>query len=219
MNKKRLVAGLLTSATVVGLFAAGGTAFAAEVDTHDTTLGIGFSDHSTPPGTGDLTMKWAPIKFNFGTSNQVNTVANAFSEESGVKKYVVVSDARAESGADKWDLTAKISNIASGPTQLVGATLSFDTAKQAYQGVDAPEAPGSIIAPTLAHTAVVSANQTLAQGATATVVMSDDGSSTSSYKGMTALEMDNIELNVPANAAEAGKQYTGTLTWSLDDTI
>ncbi|MGL9730810.1 WxL domain-containing protein [Enterococcus sp. DIV0756] len=216
--KKKLFAGMLASATVLGMFVAGGTALAA-VDSHDTEVGIGFSDHTVPPGTDDLTMEWAPIKFDFGSSNQVNTAANAFSEVSGVKKYVVVSDARTETGADEWKLTAQMGNISSGSIPLVGATLSFDTVKQAYQGTSAPEAAGSIIAPTPAHTADVPANQTLAQGASATTVMSDDGSSTSSYKGKTAMEMDNIKLNVPANAAESGKQYSGKLTWSLEDTI
>ena len=34
--KKKIFAGLLASATVLGLFAAGGTAFAAQVDNTDT---------------------------------------------------------------------------------------------------------------------------------------------------------------------------------------
>ncbi|MFM2487861.1 hypothetical protein ABW365_05435 [Enterococcus avium] len=43
--KKKIFAGLLASATVLGLFAAGGTAFAAQVDNTDTEAGIGFSLH------------------------------------------------------------------------------------------------------------------------------------------------------------------------------
>ena len=48
--KKKIFAGLLASATVLGLFAAGGTAFAAQVDNTDTEAGIGFSLHQ-PGGT------------------------------------------------------------------------------------------------------------------------------------------------------------------------
>ena len=217
--KKRFFAGLLASATVLGVFVAGGTALAAEKDSHDTEVGIGFSAHTVPPGTDPLTILWAPINFDFGTTNTVNTAAATFNETSAANRYVVVEDDRVETNADKWELTAKLSDMKDGTVQLTGATLSFDAVKKAYTGTAAPEAPGSIIAPTALHTATVPATQTLAQSATAVKVMEDDGGGTSSYKGTTAVEMSNIKMNVPGNAAQAGKQYKGTLTWSLDDTI
>lgn len=215
--KKKLLAGFLASASVLGVCVAGGTALA---DTADTEVGIGFTGHEAGVTPGDLEIKWAPTAFDFGTANTVNTIVNAFPEESGTNKYVVVSDKRAETNADEWKLTAKMSNIMSGSAQLTGATLEFDAAKKAYNGTAAPEAAGSITAPTASHTATItSASVSLVQGAAATEVMTDDGGGTSSYKGATALEMENIELNVPASVAVAGKQYTGTLTWSLEDTI
>lgn len=61
--------------------------------------------------------------------------------------------------------------------------------------------------------------QVLNQGGVAQKVMEDDGSGTSSYKGTTALEMDEIKMSVPAGVAKAGRQYSGTVTWSLDDTL
>lgn len=219
--KKKIFAGMLASATVLGLCVAGGTAFATEKDTYDTEVGIGFSAHTPPPGTDPLTIQWAPISFDFGSTNTVNTAAATFNETSGANRYVVVKDGRAETGADKWELTAKLSDMKDGAVQLTGATLSFDAVKKAYTGtgVEAPEAPGSIAAATPGHTAVVGGTQTLAQSAAAVKVMEDDGGATSSYKGSTAMEMSNIKMNVPANAAQSGKQYTGKLTWSLDDTI
>lgn len=214
--KRKLTAGLLVSASVLGVCVAGGAALAAEVDSHDTTVGIGFSGHATPPGTDDLTLKWAPISFDFGSSNTVNATAQAFNEDTGAKKYVVVSDART-TGTDEWKLTAELTQLTSGSSTLTGATLSFDSAKKAYVGTAAPETPGSIIAPTAAHTATVAgATQTLTPGATAVTVMSDV---VTSYKGDTAMEMDNIKLNVPGGVAVEGKQYSGKLTWSLDSVI
>ena len=219
--KKRIFAGLLASATVLGVFVAGGTALAAEKDSHDTEVGIGFSAHTPPPGTDPLTILWAPINFDFGTTNTVNTAAATFNETSAANRYVVVEDDRVESNADKWELTAKLSDMKDGTVQLTGATLSFDAVKKAYMGTgaEAPEETGMIAAPTALHTATVTASQTLAQSATAVKVMEDDGGGTSSYKGTTAVEMSNIKMNVPGDAAQAGKQYKGTLTWSLDDTI
>ncbi|MBO1306117.1 WxL domain-containing protein [Enterococcus sp. 669A] len=220
--KKKLLASLLASASVLGVCVLGGTALADETDNAETEVGIGFSGHD-PGTTGDpLEIKWAPINFDFGSANTVNTVAATFNEDSGSNKYVVVSDGRTTPTTDEWKLTASLSNMMSGSAQLTGATLEFGTVKKAYNGSAAPETPGSITAPTAQHTAVMAAaTQTLTQGGTAVPVMQDDGVGTTSYKGMTAMEMESssIKLNVPASVAQAGKQYTGTLTWSLDDTI
>lgn len=214
--KRKVIAGLLTSASVLGVCVAGASALAAQVDSHDTNVGIGFSGHVTPPGTDDLTLKYAPINFDFGTSNMVNAADQAFTEDSGAKKYVVVGDARVETNADEWKLTATLTQLTSGASTLTGATLSFDSEVKAYVGSAAPETPGSIIAPTGQTATVASANQTLTPGAAAVTVVSD---AASSYKGDTAMEMDNIELDVPGGVAVEGKQYSGKLTWSLDSVI
>jgi hypothetical protein len=213
--KKKLLAGMLASATVLGMFVAGGTALAASVDSKDSEVGIGFTNHGPGVNPGPLQIKWAPIKLDFGTTN--STAGTTFNEQSGLKKYVVVDDTRG-GGTDKWELSVGLSNLMSGATQLTGAQLKFDSVKQGYQGTDAPEAAGSIVAPT-GSAAVTAANFTLAQGATAVKVMEDGTGGVGTHQGFSALEMANIQLDVPANAAEAGKQYAGKLTWSLDDTI
>ncbi|MFR3686046.1 MAG: WxL domain-containing protein [Enterococcus sp.] len=210
--KKKLLASMLVSATVLGIFATGGTALAAETDKRDSEVGIGFTDHIPGETPGPLEIKWAPIKLDFGTTN--NTTQTTFNEKSGVKKYVVVNDTR-NGATDKWDLKVNLGNLMSGPTQLTGAQLKFDAAKQGYTGTDAPEAPGSIVAPT-GSAAVSAGSFTLNQGDPAVSAMADAGPGT--YQGFSALEMDNITLDVPSNAANAGKQFTGKLTWSLNDT-
>lgn len=218
--KKKLLAGLLTSASVLGVCIAGGNALATETDTVDTKAGIGFTDYNPGTSGDDLQVKWAPGNFDFGSSNAVNSNATSYNEDSDAKKYVVVEDGRAETNSDKWELNVALSDIKSGSAQLTGATLEFDAAVQAYQGSAAPDSPGSIVAPTAAHTAAVTnATQVLNQGGVAQKLIEDDGNGTSSYKGTTALEMDGIKMNVPAGVAVEGRQYSGTLTWSLDDTL
>lgn len=229
MNKKRLVAGLLTSATVVGLFATGGTAFAAEVDTKDTEVGIGFAIHQ-PGGPGALNLRWTPIELDFGKSNTVNTAVEDFAEQDevgGVRKFAVVEDERPHGSSDpdvEWKLTAQMAELVSTSnplTKLDGAVLTFDTDKHGHQGTDSPEI-GGIIAATVDHTAVMDPSYSLAAGAsTATKVMEDDGAllKTTSYNGRTAMEMKNMKLTVPANVAKKGHHYKGKLTWSLDNTI
>lgn len=213
--KKKLLASMLVSATVLGIFAAGGTVLAGQKDSYDTGVGIGFSDHEPGKTPGDLEIKWAPIKLDFGKANSTNKLS--FDEKSGLKKYVVVSDERTPNVANKWELNVKLGALTSGATPLTGAELKFDSTKQGYQGTVGPEDGGSVIAPTGSAT-VEGLNFTLAQGASATTVMKD-GTGAGTYKGMSALEMSNIKIEAPANAGEAGKQYSGTLTWSLDDTI
>lgn len=216
--KKKLLAGVLASATVLGVCMAGGSALAADLpDTVETKAGIGFTDYVSG-GEGDLAIKWAPGSFDFGATNTVNTSVTEYNEDSGVAKHVVIEEKR--EGAS-WELTVGLSDIKSGSAQLTGATLEFDADVKAYQGTAAPESPGSIVDKTAAHTATVaSANQVLTQGVNNQPVMEDDGNGTSSsHKGTTALEMSNIKMSVPAGVAKAGRQYSGTVTWSLDDIL
>lgn len=225
--KKKVLAGLLASATVLGMFVAGGTALAAEVDTTDTEVGIGFAMHG-PGGTGDLKIRWTPLELDFGSSNTVNTAVQDFDEQDeagGVHKYAVVEDSRDHTSGDvEWKLTAKVDELVSTSnpaTKLNGAVLKFDTDKHGYQGTISPEISG-IIPATASHTATMAANYSLTTGAaTATEVMTDGdvGSSLTSFEGTTAMEMKNIKLTVPANTAKKGHHYKGDLTWSLDNTI
>ena len=229
MNKKRIVAGLLTSATAVSLIAAGGTAFASEVDTNASKVGIGFSAHQ-PGGNGTLNLKWTPIELDFGSSNTVNTAVEDFAEQDevgGVRKFAVVEDERPHDSSDpdvEWKLTAKVSELVStsnSATKLDGAVLKFDTDKHGHEGALPPES-GGIIPATAQHTAQMDASYSLTTGALAATEVMKDGDAASgptSFGGRTAMEMKNIKLTVPANVAQKGHQYTGDLTWSLDDTI
>ena len=218
--KKKLLAGLLTSATLVGICMAGGVnASATEVDNADTEIGIGFTGHGPGTTPGPLEIQWAPLKLDFHNANTVNTAVQDFPEITGSKKYMVVSDTRA-GATDEWKLTAQLTNLtnAANTETLTGAILKLDSVLQGYQGTNAPEAPGSIVAPTGRTATVAAASQTVNAGGTAVNVM-EDGTGSGTYQGQTAMEMDNIELEVPANAAKVGEQYSGTLTWSLNDVI
>lgn len=218
--KKKLLAGLLTSATLVGICVASGIdANAAQVDSADTEVGIGFSNHGPGTTPGPLEIQWAPIKLDFHNANTVNTAIQDFPETSGNKKYVVVSDTRGGS-TDEWKVTAQLTELknAAATETLTGAVLKFNSTLQGYQGTNAPEAPGSVV-PVAGQTATVAgASQTVNAGGTAVKVF-EDGTGSGTFQGQSAMEMDTIELEVPANAAKVGQQYSGTLTWSLDDTI
>lgn len=213
--RKKLFAGLLMSASVLGVCVVSGvTADAATIE-QDTEIGITFTDHDPGKVPGPLEFKYVPNKFDFGTGKKLTDTS--FAEVSGQKKYVVVSDTRA-GATDKWEVYAKLSNVMSGTEQLTGAQVKFNATKQGYQGTGAPEAPGSIVAPTGSAT-VTAPSVTLSQGAAATKVMEDGTAGTGTYQGATAMEMSTISLDAPANAGKAGLTYSGKITWSLDDTL
>lgn len=220
--KKKVFAGLLASVSLLSLVVSSGSAYATEADSYDTRVGIGFTGHDPGPGTGDLRLAWAPIEFDFGKANEVNTLVQDFDEDTGSNKYLVVQDLRATDPANTWELTAGLSNLTSGSSRLIGAELNYDVAIKDYNG-DGSELPeqSGVVTTLTDRTAVLSnsattGSETFAQGDPAKVVMSDVAES---YNGFTAMEMTNIKLNVPANIAQAGRQYSGTLTWSLDDTV
>lgn len=216
MNKKKLVAGLLASASVLGVCLSGGTAFAAHVQDEDTTVGIGFGEHINPPG-GDLQIQWLPRELNFGSGHKPDAAQSIdYVAEGNAKKYVVVSDARADDVGQQWTLTGKLSELKDGGNALKGATLKFNSTLMGYTGNKAPEDAGSVIAVT-GQTATVQ-NGVLQAGDAATSVM-EDNTGTSSFKGKSALEMSDIKLSVPGGAALENKTYTGTVTWSLSDEV
>lgn len=220
MNKKKLVAGLLTSASVLGICLSGGTAFADNVTDQDTQVGIGFGEHITGgPEDGELQIAWLPKEFNFGSGKTPDaSLAVDYDVTGGAKKYVVVSDERPGVGVEKWELTAKLGDLKTTTgNKLAGATINFAGAMKGYAGNKAPEDPASVIAPGSRTATVPTGTISLAQGATGTLVMEDTVGT--SYKGKTALEMTNIKLNVPGGAALDNQTYTGTVTWSLDDTL
>ncbi|MGM0216279.1 WxL domain-containing protein [Enterococcus sp. AZ109] len=229
MMNKKILAGVLTSASVLGVVAFSGvTSHAA-----DTEVGIGFSLHTDPGGTGDLRIRWVPSEMDFGTSNTANITANVEFEEqteaAGSKKYTVVQDVRPHGASApnvEWKLTAAVSDLVSltsPTTKLTGAVLAFDTAMHDYTGTLEPGSPlGGTGSPagqtaTMESSYAISADST----ATATKVMSDGkvASNVTSFEGNTAMEMKNIKLRVPANIAQKGHQYKGTMTWTLSDTI
>lgn len=226
MNKKKLMAGLLIGASVGGFCLSGATAQAAEVDKANTEVGIGFFESGHGPGEnpGPLELKWAPLRFDFGTSNKVNTATESFDVKNGDTKYVVVSDKRQPiTAGDKWQVTAKLGKLTSTSTaeELAGAKLSFAVdGDTGYQGVNPPEVAGSIVAkPAGATATVTTAAAELEQDGTAIEIFKDGDGVNGTYKGFSAVELSNIKLEVPGNAAKQDHQYEGTLTWSLDDTL
>lgn len=221
--KKKIVNGLISMISIVGIGLSGIGAAATQVDNANTDVGIGFTAHGPGEKDGPLQIQWAPLALDFATANNVNTVAQSFSEKNNTNRYVVVNDARVSAPTNEWKLSAGLDDLTSptaGVSALTGAKLEFNAAVQGYTGTAAPEAPGSIVSVAgqtaiLASSAVaIPADSTQAP----TAIMEDKGVA-GAFTGATAMEMSNIELAVPGGIAQPGEQYSATIVWSLDDTI
>ncbi|WP_171004939.1 WxL domain-containing protein [Enterococcus hulanensis] len=205
-------------------------ASAAPVAGGSTGGSVGFSGHIPPttPSGGDLDLVWVPRAFEFGNSNANTTAAKTYAATNGATKYVVVRDQRVANGTTQvpnaWELTAQASTLVDGGSTLTGAQYTFSGNQlknyNSVSGTDteAPESVGAIDnALPGGHTAAVTANVTLPADGTTTVKVMEALPTT--IDGKYATELNNISLVIPANTSQEGKQYVGTVDWSLDDTI
>lgn len=231
MKMKRTLVTALT-VTTLGLIGAG-AAQAAEVDNADTEVGIGFVDAHIPGDKdGDLQLRWVPKKLDFGKYNDVNGKYTEFSEVSGNSYYVVVRDTRKDdptgtsNDTNKWKVNAKLGEIknATAPTKkLTKAQLFFDSKAKGYVGEDDPNTVASTIKDAGTHATstgsktptVTAKTQLEAGGAGKTLMVQNNQDASADW----AASLENIKLGVGGKQGEKGLSYSGTLTWTLDDTL
>lgn len=231
MNKKKLVTSLVTTSMLGGLLVGGMSASAAKVDEDNTKVEFGFIKDYNPPKPapdGDITLRWTPKAFQFGNAHTVLSTSapqtyDEINTTGGVGRYLVVDDQRPDSVANKWELTAALSDLDAGLTRLVGAEIQIDLGTQVYEYTGSNEPVDADITAPVATTIAEpkAASITLKQptdGGGAIDVSEGKGSATS--KGAFASKMTNIKLdNVVHQTAYNGKQFSGKITWTLDDTI
>lgn len=225
---------LVTALTVTTLAAIGaGAAYAAEVDKGDTEVGIGFVDAHIPgENDGDLQLRWVPKKLDFGKYNDVNNKYTEFSEVSTNNYYVVVRDTRKDdltgtvTDTNTWKVNAKLGEITNATTptkKLTKAQLFFDSKAHGYEGEDDPNTNAATIKAAGAHatatgskTPTVTASTQLEAGGASKELMRQTAQDASTDW---AASLENIKLGVGGKQGEKGLYYSGTLTWTLDDTL
>ncbi|MEO1771564.1 WxL domain-containing protein [Candidatus Enterococcus ferrettii] len=234
MNRKKLATALLGTAMMGGLLVQAMPAAAAPVGGGSTGGGVGFTGHTpTPLPNNELDLIWYPTAFEFGNSNANTTAAKTYNATNGATKYLVVRDNRAAIVAGggtlatagdtgEWKLTAKATALVDGTETLTGASYSFTgNALKSYvsasgQDDEVPESAGAITTASPGPAAVPTNISIPADAATEVEIMKTTAAATD---GKYAAELNNIQLKVPANTSKDGKQYAGTIAWSLDDTI
>lgn len=230
MSKRKLVAGLLTSASILGVCMSGvGSVDAAVVSNGSTDGSIGFTGSTINPSpNGDLDLLWYPTAFDFGSANQASTAAQTYTATNGSTKYAIVRDNRVgnsvASSPNEWKLMAQATTLVDGADTLTGASYEFTgNVLKSYvsaSGMDTevPESAGAI-SNTLpvGHTAAVTTNVSLpADGTTDVEIMRADDAT---VDGKYVAELNAISLKVPASTSKEGNQYVGSVNWTLDDTI
>ncbi|MBO0454756.1 WxL domain-containing protein [Candidatus Enterococcus murrayae] len=229
MKKTFVTALAVTTLGAIGV----GSAYATEVDKGDTEVGIGFVDAHIPgENDGDLQLRWVPKKLDFGKYNDVNSKYTEFSEASTNNYYVVVRDTRKDdqtgtvNDTNTWKVNAKLGEIvATGqPTKkLTKAQLFFDSKAHGYEGENDPNTDATTIKAAAGHAAaknstvptVNAKTQLEAGGATKELMRQTDQKNSSDW----AASLENIKLGVGGKQSEKGYYYSGTLTWTLDDTL
>ena len=225
---------LVTALTVTTLAAIGaGTAYAADVDQADTEVGIGFVDAHIPgEEDGDLQLRWVPKKLDFGKYNDVNGKYTEFEEVSTNNYYVVVRDTRKDDqtgsviDTNTWKVNAKLGEITNAndtSKKLTKAQLFFDSQAHGYEGEDDPNTVASTIKSAAAHATskgsttptITAKTQLEAGGATKELMRQTDQKASADW----AASLENIKLGVGGHQGEKGLSYSGTLTWTLDDTL
>ncbi|UQF22627.1 WxL domain-containing protein [Vagococcus lutrae] len=227
MKAKKWIAASLTVAG--GCLLAAMPVSAAEVDSMNTDMSVGFgTDTQTPnpspvlPNTASL--RSVPSALSFGDNNSLSSNAQTFSLQGlgTTTRYVAVKDTRA--GNNSWKVTAKASVLTDGGTSKFEGTnnfakLSFTSTAKVYHGSGTPGVGNNIT------DLVGNPNDPQSGG---TVTIKADGSdskeviksaATGSPAGGWASELTAIKLIVPGGIAYEGAQYTGTITWSLEDTL
>ena len=224
--KKWITASL---AVAGGCLLAAMPASAAQVDSMNTDMSVGFGTETQTPSPSpvlpnSISLRSVPSALSFGDSNTIETGAGTqvINLEGGGKRYVAVKDTR--TGNNPWKVTAKASVLTDGGTSKFEGTgnvakVSFTSTGKVYHGSGTPGTGNNI-------TALAGNGDDPIAGGSVTVIA--DGSDSQeviksaaagSPTGGWASELTDIKLTIPKGIAYEGAQYTGTITWSLDDTL
>jgi hypothetical protein len=236
MNKKvlgTLVLGLSCAAILAPM------ASEASEKEASTDVGIKFEtddDTTLVPGPfGDaLSLNAKPTQFSFGTAKAANNSSATYEQQKGAtKQYLSVFEDRDTVTTD-WNVEAKMSALKNTDTtntenKELQATLRFDSSAVSSFVEPARDADGNLpmyipvpgeseLTALTGVDAKVTGNkdvQLIAGGGSVKVLEGKQDAG----KGGFASEIKNVRLAVAAQGKLSGQEFTGNVTWTLNDTI
>ncbi|MBO1306894.1 WxL domain-containing protein [Enterococcus sp. 669A] len=203
----------LASVAMLGGIVVGSTqAFAAFPD---TAVKVKFNADLTPPTTDPtaLELRAIPTHADFGSMEVgAGHTASATVQGSG---YVKVHDGRAAGQA--WEVTAAASTLVSGSDVIDDAEITINSAAPVLDWTAGtnPTDPGTLGSATTAVT-VARPGTVLTTDGTTKAFANTTSSDTQGF----AIPVDGMDIMVPdAPTSYANKEFSGTITWTLNNTI
>ena len=233
MNKK--VLGTLVLGISMGAILLPQSVHASERETN-TGVGIGFSnadDNTIVPGPYDkaLSLINKPTAFKFGTENESSALSSVYYQQLKTKQYIAVYEDRDADKQTNWKLTAKLSDLVSttDATKKLASTMTMNSADiSSFSLDDQRDKVTGDLPQTIEKLPDLTkyAEGKVTGAATVSLEAGASGSSDimigtkAGSKGFAA-EIRNVQLAVNSGQKDDtnGKQFTGTVSWSLEDTI
>lgn len=204
----------LASVSMLGGIALGSVqAFAAFPN---TDVQVGFSEDVTPPIVNPtaLELRALPSFANFGTlETGAGLTSSATVQGSG---YVKLNDGRAP--GQEWKVSAKASTLTSGSDVIDDATITINSSGAVQEWTPGATAtdPGTIVGPSGVTVNVTAATQLTTNGTTTAEFARAAVSAQEGY----AIPITSMQISIPnAPSSYAGKTFTGTVLWTISDTI
>lgn len=186
------------------------------------------SDHHdiTDPADGELSLLYAPNKFDFGFHEKKN---NGIVQTVSLKQnqynnktinegfYVKLQDPRNNLAGNNWKLTASLKYFSDSSNVILSAQPTIDLGNFSAE-VAADANTGTESFSSTSNVTVASGTISLVGGGGTIPVMN---SQNLKNKGTWLLRIpfNDVKLHIPADVGEEGKGYTSELTWTLNDTI
>ncbi|MGX7149429.1 hypothetical protein [Enterococcus ureasiticus] len=233
MNKKvlgSLVLGLFFGAVMLP------TATQASERESNTGVGIGFSSddpNTIIPGPYDkaLSLINKPTAFKFGSENEASALSSVYYQKVSGKQYIAIYEDRDENEQTNWKLTAKMSDLVStkDSTVKLASTLTLNSANISKFDLDNQRDKETGNLPSTIEKLPELTKYTEDKVTGATKVSLEAGATGSSpimtgtkpgTKGFAA-EIKNVQLAVNSGQQKntSGNEFTGNVSWSLEDVI
>lgn len=226
--KGKVLVGLASTAMLGGIVLGGTQASADEVNSRDTDVAVGFSDNTIiePPAPNALELCAYPSAADFGNGNNLQdsngNPNTSFEKEIEYQGGAALGiwDGRSDEQGNTWELTGKASELKTAAGESIGSgsiTFKHSLGVKNWMDGEYESLPGireSASNPDVTSTAATE----LTLGAESSTAVA---STTASVHGQGyAIPVESAKLTVPnIRRTVAGKQFSGKVTWTLNDTL
>lgn len=222
ISKKRKVLVSLASVAMLGGITLGSVgAFAADDDDLSTGVAVDFNEDDVPPiiDPDVLQLRAVPSYATFNTMTAGRNNQQVSARSVAGSGHVKLNDGRDDtdiSGNREWSVSARASTLVSGSDEINDATISIATPGDALDWTPGatPTDRGTLGAP---NASVTKQDLSLT---TDGLTSEEFAHTTTGDKQGYAIPYGDMEMTVPnAPSSFGGKTFTGTITWSLSDTV